>query len=161
MTSVAMSYHISQIDRLKRRYDDIQWGYHWSDRLTENAVGRLEKLKYKKIMDEILDDKRLCFEEKWELGIKFTRMFGEIVTEVDQFGWKLVNGSLGEWCPDAGDHIIRFWESMIDISNKSIKKEVNNLIVELIMLFGDYACDVGYILKQCLHAKTKNVTKKN
>ena len=155
MTSVAISYHISQIDRLKRRYDDIEWGYHWSDRLTENAVVRLEKLKYKKIMDEILDDKRLCFEEKWELGMKFTRMFGEIVTEADQFGWKLVNGSMGEWCPDAGDNIVRFWESMIDISKKPIKTEVKNLIIELITLFGDYAYDVSYILKQRLRANTK------
>eukprot|EP00953_Heterococcus_sp_UTEX-ZZ885_P041780 21292-Heterococcus_DN1.PRE.1 len=91
-------------NKLQKDEAAIEHGDWWKDSITAHALEELD------------------VEAQWQLAIDYTSWCGQTIDEVFEWGGKLVNGSLGEWCPDTVREAIELWE-------------------DCLLAKGDYDCD--------------------
>jgi hypothetical protein len=101
----------TQINALKIGFKAIKWGSFWKSEKTAYAVEKLEELDYKSIVGNI---GALPVEERKTHLLELTNIMIEMINEADCYAGKLVNGSLGEWCPNAAKDIYKMWGSLLN-----------------------------------------------
>lgn len=112
---------------LQKSYDDIEWGDDWTDSKSSDAEGELYSSVSPKMniaAKSILTNSTLDVQAKWKYAITFTEIADRIIERASDCGYKLVNGSHGEWCPDAAEDICEFWRSFIKSSYNSEVDEI-------------------------------------
>lgn len=135
----------NNIKTLRAEYDKIEWGYHYKSELTYAAVEKLEKLDYKSIVNDILKCDVLTFEQKWNLAKQMTDNLVYIINDADNMANKLVNGSIGEWCPNAVCAINDMWGKIMSYSTgvNDNYKFMAYIGLPTIEKLGDYAVAYG------------------
>lgn len=135
--NISMSDHESirnAINLFKTEYANLKWGKDWKSELTCASVSKLESLNYRGIIEKIV-----CAppsESQFNLAFMLAETLTETIFDVETNAFKLVNGSLGEWCPNAARYI---WEMFRDIyisynkliDIKEFVKKLENIRVNL------------------------------
>ncbi len=135
---------IARIDALRNEYNLIEWGDDWKGRQSSDAVSALRDLKFSSIMTDILNMKGVSFGDKWDLASRVTEVLGEIVSDANECGGKLVNGSCGSFCPDTVRTISSFWSALVksfrvDTDERLDEDSFDATATDVVNCFGDYA----------------------
>lgn len=133
------------IGELEHAYNSIDWGSGgWKDEKTRDAVGHLARLD-----DDAYDiQQEIHFltdvEEKWKAALKFSVIRADMIGIAEDYAWKLVNGSCGEWCPDTAETVANFWNELTEegslLPSESTRKDVCD---KLKGILGNYEYDSG------------------
>lgn len=123
-----------------KKYRLIEPGDHWKDSKTSDAVRKLEKLSFQHIFEDILAVPD-C-ESRWQLAIRATKVLSDAINGAEEWGRKLVNGSMGEWCPNAAEKVEAFWRLFVDhpLTKRPLNTTLRNAKKVLNNCLGDYGC---------------------
>jgi hypothetical protein len=119
------------IKRFKAAYGNLKWGIDWKSELTCDSVYKLENLDYSSIIEKIVG--LTPSESQLYLAFMFAETLTEIIFDAENNAFKLVNGSLGEWCPNAGNSIWKMFHAIYNSYNNSpdFMKRVEHIRNEL------------------------------
>jgi hypothetical protein len=107
-------------------------GKRWDSEKTQATVESLEEeLRCSKVFESIL--KLPDPMDRWNLGIEMSVKVSYAVLDAQDWGFKLVNGSLGEWCPDSTEDLRKFWENLL----KQMKLESVKVTAEMLSKIKD------------------------
>ena len=110
------------IQSLKGQFDKIEVGpscNYYGDGDIASAVKELEKLGYQSSLNTPEVGQR------WNLAILMNEVVVRIIFDAEDWGGKLVNGPMGEWCPKAGKSLETFWSKLL----KTTSTNHNNIII--------------------------------
>jgi hypothetical protein len=108
--------------------------------LTAHALEELGELDFGAVIAAIaaIED----VDVQWQLAIDYTSWCGQTIDEVSEWGGKLVNGSLGEWCPDTARETVELWEDcLLAEGSKMPSKHLFDAAKEIADFAGDCDCD--------------------
>lgn len=105
------------IKRFNATYRNLKWGIDWKSELTCDSVYKLESLDYSSIIEKI--GGLAPGKSQLDLAFMFAETLTEIIFDVETNTFKLVNGSLGEWCPNAGNSIWKIFHAIYNSYNNS------------------------------------------
>lgn len=133
------------IEYLDEQYDLIDPGENWKDEKTSIAVKKLEKLQFLQIFDEIFAVAEN--ESRWKLALQVTDILSEIIEDAESWGEKLVNGSMGAWCPDTAVELQEFWRKFVDdkITQRPSLQILHQAKKRLTDCLGDHG-DLNFVL---------------
>jgi len=151
------------IAELKAAYAKIDWGGgDWKSEKTSDAVGelgRLDSCLVEKIVDAI--HAQVDAEAQWEAALELSLELVRMISEAEGFARKLVNGSMGEWCPDTAKTIGDLWSKLASNREKNAslsKHQCEDVYQKLHGSLGDYDYCTG--LNETLDG-IKNSERKN
>jgi hypothetical protein len=52
-------------------------------------------------------------DDRWNLAIEMSDVLASCIFDAQDWAEKLVNGSLGEWCPNTSTKIRKFWGKLL------------------------------------------------
>jgi hypothetical protein len=141
---------LSPLDRARSSMRTIQTKYdaiaipsdNWKH--CASAVSELEAIQFSSALNLALelDDAN----DRWTAGLELTVAFSSIMFDAEQWGYKLVNGSAGEFCPDLGALIEDFWRQLISKPGRPSDEVIRQLRTEKLgRCLGDYG-DLEFVL---------------
>jgi len=143
------------IQNLKGQYDKIESGSSWKDEQTSSAVKELEKLDYQYIFQEILNISEV--DQRWNLAILMNEVVTGIIFDAEDWGGKQVNGSMGEWCPEAGKSLEKFWSKLLETTSTNPSNDILIKVEKCIVKsLGDYG-DLSFVSKKYPSDKKNDV----
>lgn len=128
----------SMIDALLKENDMIEYGDGWKSKKTAEAVEELGNLRFSSIINAIFNLKNV--DEQWTIATKYTIDVAGIIGTAEENADKLVNGSLGEFCPDTADLLIEMW--FVLLNGDSFPNET--IIVEAGETVRDCLCEYDH-----------------
>jgi hypothetical protein len=98
---------------LQKAYSSIKYGSDWKSEKTQDAVKKLEELDFLPVYADIANHEQPT--ERLELALEMTTIAAKMILGAQDWGYKRVNGSMGEWCPDRGQELEDFWREIVDL----------------------------------------------
>eukprot|EP00548_Thalassiothrix_antarctica_P019560 CAMPEP_0194189488 /NCGR_PEP_ID=MMETSP0154-20130528/59227_1 /TAXON_ID=1049557 /ORGANISM="Thalassiothrix antarctica, Strain L6-D1" /LENGTH=146 /DNA_ID=CAMNT_0038910675 /DNA_START=75 /DNA_END=512 /DNA_ORIENTATION=+ len=105
------------IANLEQSFTDIDWGYgDWKSEETRGAVRRLESLG--KLESQIhgaifAQGDNEGVETQWKSALSFSKLLIRMINDAEDYAEKLVNGSIGEWCPETAKTVESLWQTLV------------------------------------------------
>lgn len=109
------------LGELEERFSNIEFGCFWKDEKTSDGVHELERVDYKSILKKIVEVNDI--NERWKLSLKASSILSSMILEAQDQAGKLVNGSMGEWCPNTGSSIENLWKKILEKDAQDSNKD--------------------------------------
>lgn len=126
----------SMMHAVEKKYDSITPSSNWKE--CGPAIEQLNKINFASVLDSAiaLED----VNDRWKAGMELTITFSAIMFDVEQWGYKLVNGSCGEFCPNLAILIEECWRQIVEKPERPTSQELIQQIKseELGKCLGDY-----------------------
>jgi hypothetical protein len=128
-------------NKLQEDESNIAHGDWWKDSLTAHALEELGELDFAAVIAAIAAIEDVAVQ--WQLAIDYTSWCGSTISDVSDWGGKLVNGSMGEWCPETAKETNELWEDCLLAEGSSSKMPSKHLL-DAAKQLSDFAGDYSY-----------------
>mmetsp|Transcript_10624 Transcript_10624/g.23812 ORF Transcript_10624/g.23812 Transcript_10624/m.23812 type:complete len:212 (+) Transcript_10624:167-802(+) len=151
------------VKEMEQKCNAIDWGYgDWKSEKVSDGVSELEGLDslitaaLKLILEETEDN----VQNQWEDALKLTLQMVSMINTAESNAGKLVNGSMGEYCPEMAFEVEALWADLVTRGKRPPDSWLETkLLPKLKGCLGDYEDSLPATLKK-LRPSTSNKRQK-